>query len=422
MKQKEIGFIDNLYIIVKWRKSLITTFFIVCFIAAGISLIIPKVHRAHTTIFPPVEETEGFGVSSLLSKLPLSNLGLGSGTSQETFTFLAILKSRTVLESVVNQFDLMNRYKTKNLEKTVKKLREKVKVNVNEEGTISLSADASTKWLPTKKSENEARRLARDMANYFISELDRVNKKLKIERAHNTRIFIEERFQQNIDDLHKAEEEFRKFQETYGAIALPEQTTATITAAAEIKAQIITKEIEANVLKNYVGKSYAEAQKIQYELDELKKKYNNFIKSAQNKKILSDDDIFAKDVFLPLEDVPNLGLQYARLYRDVMIQEKIMEFILPQYEQAKIQEAKDTPTVQVLDEAVIPVKRIKPKRAFFVLFWGALSLLISISIIFFIEFIDKMKETSPEKYKRIINIFNLLNQDLSKIRRKRINE
>ena len=85
-----------------------------------------------------------------------------------------------------------------------------------------------------------------------------------------------------------------------------------------------------------------------------------------------------QDLFLRFEEVPEIGVGYARLYREVVLQEKIMEFLLPLYEQAKIQEAKDTPTVQVLDEAVIPIKKHRPKRAIMVVFFGMLSVIFSV--------------------------------------------
>lgn len=400
MDREEKNVVDYLYVLVKWRKQILITFFIVCFIAAAISLVLPKVHRGVTTIMPPADDSGGLGLSSLMSQIPLGGLGLNA-MSDETYSFLAILNSRTVMGSVVREFDLINRYHVKDIERAVKKLRENVRINVNEDGTITLKADASTKWFPSKMTENEARIRARDMANFIVAELDRVNKELKVERAKNTRIFIEKRYLQNIDDLSKAENDFKQFQEEYGAIALPEQTNATIAAAAEIQANIISREIELNVIEKTMGNSNSEYRRINSELNEFRNRLNQ----------LRTNNDSANNLFFTLNDVPDLGLKYARLYREVMLQEKILEFLLPQYEQAKIQEAKDTPTVQVLDEAVIPVKRVKPKRAFFVLFCGALSLFVSICTILLIESFNNLQYKSPERYEKIVKMLNAIQQD-----------
>jgi tyrosine-protein kinase Etk/Wzc len=402
MSQDRGNFIDYLYVLIKWRKQIIITFFVVCFIAAGVSLVLPKVHRGVTTVMPPTDDSDALGLSSLISQIPLGGLGLG-GMSNEAYSFLAILNSRTLMESVVDQFDLVTRYHVKNTEKAVKLFREKVKIDVNEDGTITVKADASTKWFPSEKEENEARIRARDMANYIISELDRINKELKVERAKNTRIFIEKRYLQNLDDLAKAEDKFKAFQQEYGAISLPEQTSATISAAAEIQANIISREIELNVIEKSVGKSNSEYARIKRELSEFRNRLN---------KLRFDENSTSDNLLFNLNEVPDLGLQYARLMRDVLLQEKIMEFILPQYEQAKIQEAKDTPTVQILDKAVVPVKRVRPKRALFVIFWGFLSFLLSSSIIFSIESIHQLKEKSPERYQKFQMILNILKNDI----------
>jgi len=408
MAQEKTGLVDYLYILVKWRKLIIINFFVVCFIAAGVSLILPKWYSGNTTIMPPEEEK--IGVSSLLNKIPLGGLGLGS-VSEQTNVFLAIINSRTVMEAVAKKFDLAKRYKTKNMEETVRVLRRRISIKINEEGTITLSVEASTPYFSTNEEENEARKLAKDMANFFIEELDGVNKHLKVQRAKNTRIFIEKRYLQNLKDLHRAEEKFKQFQQKYGAIALPAQTTATISAAAELKAQIIVKEVELGVLQKYFSSSHNNVIKAKNELDELNRKYNEFKYGKKEKAVLKDNSNDSKDVFLPLEKVPDMELQYARLFREVTLQEKILEFLLPQYEEAKIEEAKDTPTVQVLDKAVTPIKRTKPKRMIMVLFTGFLSLIMSIFLVFIFEYWQRVQTEKGQEYEKISLALSLLKRD-----------
>jgi uncharacterized protein involved in exopolysaccharide biosynthesis len=354
-------------------------------------------------ILPPAEEGDAFGLSSLMSKMPLGSLGINlGGVSEETYSILAVLKSRTIMESVAGRFDLMKRYKAKDMENTVKKLRENVSVKVNDEGTITLSVKAGTPVAPNKAKSEEAQRVSRDMANYFVAELDRLNKKLKTERARNFRGFIEKRYLQNVEDLYHAEEALKQFQKDNGAISLPDQVSAMIAATSKIKAEIIAKEMEAGVLEQLFSADHREALRIKAELRELNKQYSEIIRGQGGSQGRVDDELF-----LPLRDLPDLGVQYARLYRDVLLQEKLMEFLLPQYEQAKIQEARDTPTVQVLDEAVIPVKRIKPKRAFFVLLWAAISLFVSVSVILTQDYVEQLRRTDEQQYRKLTSLFRL---------------
>jgi uncharacterized protein involved in exopolysaccharide biosynthesis len=403
MSKKLETWIDFLSVILKRKRLLFINFMTVSILAAAFSLILPKVYRAQTTILPPAEEGDAFGLSSLMSKMPLGSLGINlGGVSEETYSILAVLKSRTIMESVAGRFDLMKRYKAKDMENTVKKLRENVSVKVNDEGTITLSVKAGTPVAPNKAKSEEAQRVSRDMANYFVAELDRLNKKLKTERARNFRGFIEKRYLQNVEDLYHAEEALKQFQKDNGAISLPDQVSAMIAATSKIKAEIIAKEMEAGVLEQLFSADHREALRIKAELRELNKQYSEIIRGQGGSQGRVDDELF-----LPLRDLPDLGVQYARLYRDVLLQEKLMEFLLPQYEQAKIQEARDTPTVQVLDEAVIPVKRIKPKRAFFVLLWAAISLFVSVSVILTQDYVEQLRRTDEQQYRKLTSLFRL---------------
>jgi len=158
---------------------------------------------------------------------------------------------------------------------------------------------------------------------------------------------------------------------------LEDQTRVTIQAASEIKAQLIAKEIEIGILEQTVGKNHSKLIKAQREHNFLKKKYREF-----QTKEASDLENMDK-LFLTFQEMPKLGLEYLRLYREVLLQEKILEFIIPQYEQAKIQEAKDTPSLQILDPAIKPIKKHRPKRAIIILFYTFLSMLATIGYLYF---------------------------------------
>ncbi len=409
MLDSEKGFIDYLYILVKWRKLILLNFFIVSIFAAGISLILPKWYSARTVVLPPISDSGNLGFGSILSKLPMSGLGIG-GMTEETSHLMAIANSRTVMESVIRKFNLQQRYKTLNSEETIRELRKKTFAEITENGSLIISDQTQTTYWPNKEEVDETRELAKDIANFMTAAIDSVSKKLRSEKAANIRSFIEKRYHKNQEELFEAEERFEKFQNENGVIALPEQTTATISAAAELKAQIISKEVQMGVLENYVDKTQADLIKIKNELRELQKRYDQF-RTGEENVLIGNKKYEKRDIFLPLDKVPELGLQYARLFREVKLQETILEFLLPQYEQAKIQEAKDSPTIQILDKAVKPVKRIKPKRAFFVIFWSAVSILVSLFIIFPLEYISELKKTAPHKYEKVVGIFHLIKND-----------
>ena len=417
MARKEFTFLYFLYILAKWRELVISSILFVSTIAVVISFILPRWYTSSTTILPPTEENAGLGLSSLLSSIPMGGLGTGLGLntlSEEANLFLAILNSRTVMEAVINKFDLQNQYKVKTVQEAVNSLRDNISIKINEEGTITFSVEASTSYFPTKSKIEHTKLQARDMSHFFLDELEKTNKKIKVEKARNTRIFIEKRYNQNIADLTQAEEKFKDFQKKTGAIDLPEQTKALISAAAEIKAKIMLQKVSVAILRNYLDASNVDMIKAEDKLHELEKTYNEFKYGSNDNKYMQGNASKSTDIFLPLDKVPEMGVEYLRLYREVKLQEKMMEFLLPQYEQAKIQEAKDTPTVQVLDPPIIPELKTRPKRAILVIIAAICSFFLLSIILSLYERTLLLKEADPNKYDEIMSIIAVIKRDNKK--------
>jgi tyrosine-protein kinase Etk/Wzc len=402
MDNKKIYFLDYIQLFIQWRKPIIINFFIVSIIAVIISLIIPKIYSANTTILPAGQSTGLMGLSSLMGDLPTSLQSLGlPGIGTETSIYTAILNSRSVLDSVISKFDLKKVYKKKTVEETRKQLLSNTNIFLSDEGTIVLSVNVKTKFFSFGKRDDFAKNLARDMANYFTVCLDIVNKRLSSERARNSRIFIEKRYEQNLADLASSEEVFKDFQKKYGAVSIEEQTKAGILTLATLKGMLVAKEVEFNVLKNYMDKSHPEYLRTQNELQEIQAQYNQFLyldKLPKNGK--------SGDIYLPFDEIPDLGMQYTRLMREVLIQQKIQELLLPMYEQAKIEEAKDTPSIQILDPAITPERKAKPKRAFIVLGAGFMSLFFSSLAVFAAVNLNFMKKNKSENYARLNSILS----------------
>ncbi len=382
-QESEINILDYLRILIKWKKLIISNVVIVTIFAAIISLLMPKTYLSTAVLMPPVSQS-GISMLGALSNLPFGGLGIG-GEAPESQTFLAILKSRTVMEIVVNTLNLIEIYEADDIEEAVKNLREVVSFEIEDEGTIRISASARTSWLSDEEEENTVRHLASNIANYFVSELDRVNKELKTEQAKFQRLFIEKRYKDNIEDLKKAEDKYKDFQEKNKMIALVEQTKVAIEAAATIKAQILANEVRLGVMSGTLSSSHPEIERIRREIEELQQQLKEMdygVKVGQS----NDNKLFP--VF---SEVPDLGIQVARLQREVEIQNTLFTFLTQQYEEAKIQEAKNTPTVQVLDKAVRPEEKFKPMRALIVITSSLITLMFSIFLTASLEYIQKHK-------------------------------
>ena len=396
----EVNFLDYILTIFKWRKFIVLNFVIVCVLALILSFILPKWYTARTTVLPPEEQTMGIGLPSMLANLSLGSVGF-PGITTPGAIYVAILESRTVRERVIQKVDLMRIYKSKNMEEAVKKLSKKTDIEISEEGVVELRATA----------RNPQR--AADIANSYVAELDKKNTELNVAQAKDNRVFLEERLAENKEALSKAEEDFRNFQEVHKAIALPEQTAAAIEAAAGVIGEMQMLEVKRDVLLATMKPTNPNVMQIQTEIEALRKQLDRMEFGADEELDTMNTQAMdrRKEIYVPFSEVPSVGLELARLTRELKIQEVIFELLTSQYEQAKIQEAKDTPTVQIIDRAVPPQKRSKPVRSVIVLFGGGLSIVLSIIFIAFVEFYQGLKTRRPEDYNRLHGVLMDLKKD-----------
>lgn len=344
MQDKEINVFDLWKIVWSNRKLIIFFVLIASIIAAGISLILPKWYMANTVILVPEQEKDTFGgVGETLKAFGFGDVVSGN---ENVFKIIAILKSRSLLYEMNNKFNFQKRYNNDLLEETINTLKERIAVKVEEEGQIVFSIkdrDQST---------------VADMANYAIKILDSLNIKLTGSYAKNNREFIEGRIKLVKDSLLVYENKLTNFMNDNNVISLEDQLTASIEKAATLKAEIDSKEIERELLSNNLLQESPRIKEIDREIKLLKEKYYSFFKQ-------NPDDV--NNLFLEFDEVPKIEMDYLQLKRKIQYFSQLLEFLAPEYEKAKINEIKDIPTIQVLDKAVRPEKRISPKRAVIVI-------------------------------------------------------
>jgi len=148
----------------------------------------------------------------------------------------------------------------------------------------------------------------------------------------------------------------------------------------------------------------------QRQLDEMRQRYAELQYGADTSSVQQ------KEFYIPFADVPEVGLQLAELLREVKVQETVWELLNQQYYQAKIQEARDTPTVQVLDEAIPPEKRSKPKRKLLVIVMGLLGGMLSVFWVFGEEYFRQINER-PNEQRKMARIIGELKGDIDRFKR-----
>jgi len=347
--KKTAGFSDYIYILYKWKKFLFINLFLIGLITTGITFLISNQYKATATIMIPPDTQSAFGgLTSLLGgKSSIAAAGSKifgvSNTSEDVL--LGIINSRTALVNVIKKFHLMEYYEIDdhNMDKVLKVFRSDIMADPNEYGMIEFS-------IVNKDPQTSAR-----IANYLVTLVDSLNIKFNIQRAMTNRIFIEKRYLQNVSDIRKAEESLYEFQKKYGIVAVPEQLEVTVKAAAEIESQLIKKEMESFFIKQQYGENSPQYGGSLAEINLLKKK----VQELKNSTNLSS----TSNVLFPFKEMPNIAIEYLRNYREVEIQQSILEIVMPMYEQAKVEEQKSMPTVMVIDKAFPPQLKDSPKRS-----------------------------------------------------------
>ncbi|MBI3006518.1 MAG: hypothetical protein HYY49_14065 [Ignavibacteriales bacterium] len=368
--------LDYAVVLAKWRGFIVKSVLIVTVFSIIASLILPRWYKATVSILPPKDTGllsslgimgAASSVGSALRNLPLGGRG-SLGINLGAYNYLAILKSRTAMESVVRKFDLIKVYEVSDtsMEKAAKQLEDKVRVEIQNEDYITIDI-----W------DEDPQRSA-DIANYFVEVLNQISNRLGTQEAKNNREFIEKRVAKSRVDLHKAEEDLKVYQEQRGILVSPDKENSSVAAIAELYALKAKKEIEIGILERTVSKNNPLLEQYRIELSEIDKK---------------------------VAQIPQVGLNALRLYREVVIQQKIIEFLIPLYEQAKVDEQKDIPVILVLDKAVPAERKDKPKRMIIVLSAAFSSFLFSLGFVFMRERFLHFKEANPVQFETLRNAF-----------------
>ncbi len=374
-----LNFLETL---LQWRKFIVRTILVGTIITFVISLFLPKWYKSTTSMLPAEKAdivSNLAGISSLVKSVTGGGGGFGLGQQSETQRYFSILKSERLLTAVIEKFNLTQVYGIKSYphQSTIKELSSNIVMDVADEGHLTLSVYDKD---PVRAAE---------MANYFIEQLNIISSEMAATNALSYKKFIEQRYNITNDNLQKAEEVLKEFQEKYGIFSMEDQMESSIKISAELYGKLSLKEIEAGILQKTVSADNAALKSKLLEVSELKNK----IEELQNG-VLQDSSIIT---LLPsFKKAPSLAIQYFRYIREVKIQTKILEFITPVYEQAKMEEKKNTPTVLVLDKAVPAEYKAKPKRVLLTALGFLISTLLSLFIVFFSEMLQRLKLiTSP---------------------------
>ncbi len=346
---EEVSLMNLFIVLARSRWFIAKMTFGMALLAAIVSLLLPFRYTAFTTILPP-QQTNSAG-SALMAQLGslgsvASLAGGGLGLKNPDDLQIALMKSRTVEDAMVDRFHLMALYHRKYRSDARKKLEKVVEIDAkSKDGLIHLSV-----------TDSNARRAA-DMANGYVQEFKKFSATLAVTEASQRRLFFEQQLKQAKDNLATAEEDLKRTEQKTGLIQLDAQARATIQLVADLRAQIAAKEAEITAIRSFATGENPELQLAQQQLVGLQ---------AQEQKMGASTES-AENALIPRGSIPESQIEYIRKLRDVKYYETIFDLLARQYEVAKVDEARQGAVVQVVDAAIIPDKRSFPTRTLIVL-------------------------------------------------------
>lgn len=261
--------------------------------------------------------------------------------------FAKVLQSRSVEDNLIDHFDLRKRYHEKYWEDARDKLQSRTTIAEDKKsGIISVTV------------KDPDAQFAAKLAGAYVQELDRVMAQVTTSSARREREFIEQRLQEEKKVLDDAEQHFGQFASSSMALDIPQQTRVMVESAARLQGELIAARAEMEGLEQIYTPENVRVKTLRARVNELQRELDKINTGRPTKEAAGD----SSSLYPSVKNLPLVGLEWTNLYRNTKIHETVYELLTQQYEVARIQEAREIPTVKVLDGAVVPERR-HPKPA-----------------------------------------------------------
>jgi tyrosine-protein kinase Etk/Wzc len=376
--EEEISLLDILIVIVQYRRLILKIAVYTVVIGVIVSLLLPIRYTATTSILPP-QQTSSAG-SALMAQLgslsSVASLAGGSlGLKNPNDLQVAMLKSRTVEDAMLDRFHLVELFEVKQRSDARKKL----------EKVVDIDSGAKDGLIRIAVTDRDPRRAA-EMANGYVEEFKRLSATLAVTEASQRRLFFEQQLAQAKDNLANAEEVLKKTGQKTGLIQLDSQTRATIELLANLRGQIAAKEVEISAMRSFATGENPDLQMAEQQLAGLRSQEQKMGATSEG----------ATNALIPKGNAQEAGIEYIRKLRDVKYFETIFDLLARQYEMAKVDEARQGALVQIVDRAIVPDRKSSPQRTLIVLGATVLGLFVGLVWAFAREGLTRLSNNPAE--------------------------
>jgi len=380
----ERSFFDYLYVVIKWRRLILISAIVVGVAAAGISLVLPKAWTADVKLLPPEEDTFDQLSSSVMAgaNVPSGLMGLVGGTTPSD-RLVTMLASRRVLGPIVDRFGLVETYEARDQVEAIGMLSDHIETDVQRDGTLVVFATAGN---PSE---------AADLANTLAARLDTVNREYKRQQAAAMRKFLQGRVSLMEGELRETGGALQRFQDRHGLVDPERQTIASVEVVKSIVLLLAELEVQLGVASQKLNADHEERQVLELEQAALRSQLDNLFGNTE-----VEGSSF-QTLGPSLKELPAAMQKYAELALDVKIRKEILGFLGTKLEEAEYREALNTPTIQILDHAVVPTLRSAPRRTLIVVASLAVTLIISTVLAFVFDSWSRLEGTDRARVESI---------------------
>ena len=354
----EAGIVDVLRELALNKKKAAVLVAVGGFVMGMAAFHLPNTYTAMAALLPPQQQQAN--AAAMLGQLgPLTAAAARDmGLKSPGDLYVGLLGSRSIADAVIARFSLMQLYKAKTMVDARSALHGHARFSAGKDSLVRIEVD-----------DTEPARAAA-IANEFVAQLNRQSASFGTNEASQRRRFLEKQVNDEREALALAEEAMKKTQIRTGIVQVESQTTVAIASVAQIKAEITAAEVELARLKMGATAENPEVMKVETQMAALQDE----LKRVESSPRAGDDPM------VPVSSLPNSGLEYLRGLRDLKYHEFLFEMLSKQYEAARIDEAKDVPTLQVVDSAVAPDKKSGPHRGLLIAFGMLAGLFVSVIV------------------------------------------
>ena len=333
-EEEDISLIDILTIIGQQKSLIIGLTLASALLAVIASLSMTPVFTARTLVMPP-QQQQSSAASSLASLSALAGVASSTtGIKSPDDMYVSFMTSEGFQKKIIDHFNLMDRYHCPFVIDCRQSLSQHARIVSDKKSSLmSIEVDDVDPVF------------AANMANTFVEELSILLGRLAVTEAQQRRLYFENQIKKTQDDLSLAETQFRNAQHRSG-LQLPTVEAETgVKAIAEMHGQIAARELQLQALKSYATQENNDVKKLVTELAAMKM---HLLKLERGS--------------LDTSNPQSIQQEAIQSYRNMKVQESMLEAFAKQYELAKVDESKEGPLVQVVDSATPPERRSSPKR------------------------------------------------------------